>query len=99
LKGFYSVNLFNTNNFENFDFHTSDPNEMWESWKNIFNMVLEKHAPTRIRKVRSEYAPWLTSNIKKSMYHRDYLKKWQLSTILYIITKHLRHKETKSTKL
>jgi hypothetical protein len=64
-------------NFENFDFDTSDPNKMWESWKNIFNMVLEKHAPTRIRKVRSEYAPWLTSNIKKSMYHRDYLKKWQ----------------------
>ena len=59
----------------NFDFDTSDPNEMWESWKNIFNMVFEKHAPTRIRKVRSEYAPWLTSKIKKSMYHRDYLKK------------------------
>jgi hypothetical protein len=38
-------------------------------------MVLEKHAPTRIRKVRSEYAPWLTSNIKKRVYHRDYLKK------------------------
>ena len=83
------------------DFDTSDPNEMWESWKNIFNMVLEKHAPTRIRKVRSEYAPWLTSNIKKSMYHRDYLKKMAVKhiVILHIITKHLRHKGTKSTKL
>ena len=48
---------------------------MWESWKNICNVILEKHAPTRIRKVRSEYAPWLTSNIKKNMYGRDYLKK------------------------
>jgi hypothetical protein len=63
---------------------------MWESWKNIFNMVLEKHASTRILKVRSEYAPWLTSNIKKCMYHRVYLKEWQLNTILYIIAKHLR---------
>ena len=53
-------------NFENFHFDTSNPNEMWESWKNIFNVILEKHAPTRIRKVRSEYAPWLTNNIKKA---------------------------------
>jgi hypothetical protein len=83
-------------NFENFDFDTSDPNKMWESWKNIFNMV---HAPTRIRKVRSEYAPWLTSNIKKSMYHRDYLKKMAIKHNSLIITKHLRHKGTKSTKL
>ena len=49
----YNCHEFNEDlkyNFENFDFDTSDPNEMWESWKNIFNMVLEKHAPTRIVK-------------------------------------------------
>ena len=62
-------------NFENFDFDTSNPNEMLETWKSIFNVILEKHAPIRISKVRSEYAPWLTNNIKKNMYHRDYLKK------------------------
>ena len=40
-------------NFENFDFDTSNPNQMWESWKNIFNVILEKHARTRIRKGRN----------------------------------------------
>ena len=29
----------------------------------------------RLRNVRSEYAPWLTESLKKSMYHRDYLRK------------------------
>ena len=42
---------------------------------NIFNIVLEKHATMRLKKVRSEYAPWLTGNQKKAMYHRDYLRK------------------------
>ena len=29
----------------------------------------------RLKKVRSEYAPWLTGNLKTAMYHRDYLRK------------------------
>ena len=29
----------------------------------------------RLKKVRSEYAPWLTGNLKKAMHHRDYLRK------------------------
>jgi hypothetical protein len=61
--------------FENYEFDNNDPNELWGLWKSIFNIILEKHAPTRLRKVRSEYAPWLTENLKKSMYHRDYLRK------------------------
>ena len=35
-----------------FEFDSTDPNELWESWKFIFNIVLEKHAPTRLRKVK-----------------------------------------------
>ena len=52
----------------NYEFDSTDPNELWESWKFIFNIVLEKHAPTRSQKVRSEYAPWLTESLKKSMH-------------------------------
>ena len=59
----------------NCELDSTNPNELWESWKFIFNIVLEKYAPTRLRKVRSEYAPWLTESLKKSMYHRDYLRK------------------------
>ena len=33
-----------------------------------------------IRKVRSEYAPWITENIKRHMYHRDFLEKKAVKT-------------------
>ena len=32
------------------------------------------------RKVRSEYAPWITENIKRHIYHRDFLKKKAVKT-------------------
>ena len=47
---------------------------MWETWKNVFTSIADKHAPLRTRKVRSKHAPWLTNEIKKQMNHRDYLK-------------------------
>ena len=39
---------------------TNDPNEMWNEWKRIFLTVADKHAPPITRRVRSEYAPWIT---------------------------------------
>ena len=33
------------------------------------------HAPSITRRVRSEHVPWLTPNIKREMYYRDFLKK------------------------
>ena len=51
-----------------------DPNVMWLKWRNVFTSIAEKHAPLRTRKVRSQHTPWLTSEIKKEMNHRDYLK-------------------------
>ena len=51
-----------------------DPNKTWETWKNVFTSIADKHAPLRTRKVRSKRTPWLTNEIKKQMNHRDYLK-------------------------
>ena len=34
-----------------------------------------RQAPLKTRKVRSEYPPWLSSNVKREMNHRDYLKR------------------------
>jgi hypothetical protein len=48
---------------------------MREQFKNIFNSVSDVHAPIRTRKVRSTYAPWLTTDIRHEMNQRDYLKK------------------------
>ena len=39
--------------------------EMWDEWRHIFLTVADRHAPPITnRKVRSEYAPWITSEIK-----------------------------------
>lgn len=40
-----------------------------------FLHIADIHAPYITRKVRSEYAPWLTDTIKRDMYHRDVLNK------------------------
>ena len=44
-------------------------------FKNIFNHVSDIYAPVKTRKVRSTYAPWLTTEIRCEVNKRDYLKK------------------------
>ena len=53
----------------------SDPNIMWEEWKTTFLKIANFHAPIRTRKVKSTHTPWITEDIKKLGYRRDYLKK------------------------
>ena len=50
---------------------------MWDEWKHIFLTVADRHAPPITKKVRSEYAPWITSKIKNMMHRRDFLKERQ----------------------
>ena len=47
---------------------------MWENWKSAFLFVANKLAPLKTRKFRNKVTPWLTSEIKKQMNHRDHLK-------------------------
>ena len=47
------------------------PNEMAVVVIDIFKKILKAHALLKKRKVRSEYTPWLTSDIIKSMEERD----------------------------
>ena len=64
--------------FCNFD-HRTDPSLAWLNWKEMFLQIVDKHAPLLLRKVESEYTPWLTNEIKNMSYHRDYLKKKAVS--------------------
>ena len=57
-----------------------DPNSLWQEWKTKFLLISDMHAPQMTRKVRSEYAPWITENIKRHIYHRDFLKKKAVKT-------------------
>ena len=47
-------------------------------WKNRFSFVANMDALLITRRVRSEYTPWLTKDIMKEIWTRDYLKgQWQ----------------------
>ncbi|CAB4029774.1 Hypothetical predicted protein [Paramuricea clavata] len=64
--------------------HTINDNNpadvLWEDFKTRFLFVADIHAPQITRKVKSEYTPWMTNNIKKQIYHRDFLKKKAINT-------------------
>ena len=51
-----------------------NPNDMWHAWKSIFNLVTDKHAPVRTRRVRAAKAPWVTPQLKQCMHNRDIQK-------------------------
>ena len=74
----YNINHFNShisNLLRNSSWDHKDPNHLWDQFKNIFNHVSDIYAPVKTRKVRSTYAPWLTTEIRCEMNKRDYLKK------------------------
>ena len=59
----------------------NNPDVLWEDFKTKFlQLVADVHAPQITRKVKSEYTPWMTNNMKKQIYHRDFLKKKAIKT-------------------
>ena len=47
---------------------------MWRVWKNIFNNVVNRHAPLRSKRVRASKSPWVTKRFKQLMHQGDSLK-------------------------
>ena len=67
----------------------------------IFTSSADMHAPLVTRRVRSEHAPWLTSEIKRKIYDRDFLKKKSVrngSANFYNAYKKARNEMNSSTK-
>ena len=59
----------------------NDPNTLWEDWKTKFLLVADIHAPPIAKRCGvSMHAPWLTSEIKKKIYDKDFLKKKSIKT-------------------
>ncbi len=54
---------------------SSDPCRMAQTFQEIFESLLNLHAPLGVRKVHNEYAPWLTSAARVLMLKRDRMKK------------------------
>ena len=54
---------------------SDNPSEMASTFQEILEHLLNFHAPLKKRKVKSEYAPWISSDIKRSMEERNKMKK------------------------
>ena len=46
----------------------------WSDWKKEFLRISDKHAPIKKSRVKERYSPWITPEIIKLMYKRDFLK-------------------------
>ena len=47
---------------------------MWDIWKNLFFLCVDKHAPLRTKRIRTSKSPWITPQLKKRMHYKDVLK-------------------------
>ena len=79
---------------------SDNANEMASTFQEIFEHLLNLHAPLKKRKVKNEYAPWITSDIKRSMEERNKMKKLALKDPnLWPRYKILRNKVTNNIRL
>ena len=73
---------------------------MASTFQEIFESILDKHAPLKKRRVRSETAPWLNQSIRNLMKERDLAKRTaQTSPEKWSVYKQLRNKVTKTIKV
>ena len=54
---------------------SQDPNEMFDVWKKMLMKTINKHAPLRFRRIRNRKSPWITKDLRRQIFNRDYLKK------------------------
>ena len=49
----------------------SDPNDMWQEWKQILVICMDKHAPRKLKRINKKQAPWITKALLHKMRRRD----------------------------
>ena len=47
---------------------------MWDIWKKLFFLCVDKHVPLRTKHIRTSKSPWITPQLKKRMHYKDVLK-------------------------
>ena len=66
--------MFNHDLNEIFNLSSPASNDLNEIWGKFLS-IADKHAPVKQRRIKTEFKPWITSEIKYLIYHRDYLKR------------------------
>ena len=57
-------------------FSETNPEMMWDVWKNLFFMeVVDKHAPLQSKRVSNKHSPWITHELTRKIHKRNYMKK------------------------
>ena len=79
--------------------NTNDINVVINNWTCIFSLILEKHAPTRERRVSENFCPWLTSDCKILCKARDKLKKQAIRSKSEVLMQSYRHIRNKVNKI
>ncbi len=52
----------------------SDDESLWATRRDEFIKICDNHAPLKTIRVKDRYCPWMSSDIVKLMYKRDFLK-------------------------
>ena len=79
---------------------SENPNEMASAFQEIFELILDMHAPLKKRRVRGEFAPWLNQSIRNLMRERDLAKRAaEKSPEKWSLYKQLRNKVTKEIRV
>ena len=79
--------------------HADNPDNMAITFQEIFESVLDIHAPLKKRRVCNTSAPWITPDIRKLMKERDAAKKaTKISPERWNTYKHLRNKVTQKIR-
>ena len=79
--------------------NTDDVNFVVSKWTNIFSLILEKHAPTRNRRVSDKLCPWLNSDFKLRWKARDKFKKQAIRSNSELLVQSYRHIRNQVDKL
>jgi exonuclease III len=62
------------------EINETDIDECWEIWKCNFLQISDKHAPFTIKRMKNRSNPWITHDIIKLIYQREYFHKKALKS-------------------
>ena len=51
-----------------------NPTAMWDEWKTLFMEITDKHAPLKTKRISKKHSPWITYDLMRKIYKRNYLK-------------------------
>ena len=61
----------------------NEPSKMAATFHDVFDSLLDMHAPLKLKKLRNEFTPWLTRSLRDLTAKRDKMKKAATKALPY----------------